>query len=497
MKEIYTSTRNSNKAFTPKQAILKGIADDGGLYVYDGLDNLRLPLEDMMQMDYMQMAETVLHMLLPDFSDEEVTRCVNDAYAGKFSHEDITPLHMVDDEAILELFHGPTCAFKDVGLRMLPQLMRVSLETHTDENVMILTATSGDTGKAALEGFKDVPRTGITVFYPDAGVSNIQKLQMVTTTGNNTCVCAIKGNFDDAQSNVKKIFNNQALSDELAKQHVTLSSANSINIGRLIPQIVYYIFAYKEMVANNKIKFGEEINYCVPTGNYGNVLAGYYAKCMGLPVHKFIVASNSNNVLFDFLKDGVYDRNRPFYKTISPSMDILISSNLERLLYYKSGKDADYIASLMKDLETKGSYQVKEEIFESVKADFTGGYCDDEACAQAMKEMYEQHGYVMDPHTAVAYKVMKDYEKEDSEHKCVLLSTASPYKFAPAVYEAIFGKGAEDEFVCMKQLEEKTGAQIPAPLKELSTMEIRHNALVDKDDMEAFVQKTVEDMFHD
>ena len=251
------------------------------------------------------------------------------------------------------------------------------------------------------------------------------------------------------------------------------------------------------MVKNNKIKFGEEINYCVPTGNYGNVLAGYYAKCMGLPVHKFIVASNANNVLFDFLKDGVYDRNRPFYKTISPSMDILISSNLERLLYYKSGKDAAYIASLMKDLETKGSYQVKEEIFESVKADFTGGYCDDEACAQAIKEMYEQHGYVMDPHTAVAYKVMKDYEKEDSEHKCVLLSTASPYKFAPAVYEAIFGKGDEDEFACMKQLEEKTGAQIPAPLKELSTMEIRHNALVDKDDMEAFVQKTVEEMFHD
>ena len=497
MNEIYTSTRDSKQAFAPKQAILKGIADDGGLYVYDGLDSLKLPLKDMMDMDYMQMAETVLSLLLPDFTQEEVKRCVKDAYDGKFREEAITPLHFVDDEAVLELFHGPTCAFKDIGLRMLPQLMRVSLEAHQNENVMILTATSGDTGKAALEGFKDVPRTAITVFYPDNGVSNIQKLQMVTTTGTNTTVCAIKGNFDDAQSNVKKIFNNKELSKELSQEHVTLSSANSINIGRLIPQVVYYIYAYKEMVKHEKITFGEEINYCVPTGNYGNVLAGYYAKCMGLPVHRFIVASNSNNVLFDFLKDGVYDRNRPFYKTISPSMDILISSNLERLLYYKSGKDADYIASLMKDLETKGSYQVREDIYESVKKDFTGGYCDDDACAKAIKEMYETHGYVMDPHTAVAYKVMKDYEKKDDSHKCVLLSTASPYKFAPAVYEAIFGKGDEDEFKCMKQLEKNTGAKIPAPLKELSSMEIRHHALVDKDDMEAFVKTTVQEKFHD
>lgn len=313
----------------------------------------------------------------------------------------------------------------------------------------------------------------------------------------NTTVCAIKGNFDDAQSNVKKIFNNRELAEELAKDHVTLSSANSINIGRLIPQVVYYIYAYKEMVQQKKISFGDEINFCVPTGNYGNVLAGYYAKCMGLPVHRFIVASNSNNVLFDFLKDGVYDRNRPFYKTISPSMDILISSNLERLLYYKSGKDADYIASLMKDLESKGSYKVRQDIYESVKKDFTGGYCDDEACAQAIKDMYEQHGYVMDPHTAVAYKVMKDYEKEDAAHPCVLLSTASPYKFAPAVYEAIFGKGEDDEFACMNQLEANTGAMIPAPLKELSTMEVRHHALVDKDDMEQFVKTTVKEKFHD
>lgn len=497
MKEIYTSTRDSKKAFTPKQAILNGIADDGGLYIYNDLDTLSLPLQDMMEMDYMQMAETVLHMLLPDFSEEEVTRCVKDAYDGKFRDEAITPVRMLEEDAILELFHGPTCAFKDIGLRMLPQLMRVSLEAHPQENVMILTATSGDTGKAALEGFKDVPRTGITVFYPDAGVSHIQKLQMVTTTGDNTCVCAIKGNFDDAQSNVKKIFNNQELAKELHQEHVTLSSANSINIGRLIPQIVYYIFAYKEMVKQHKITFGDEINFCVPTGNYGNVLAGYYAKSMGLPVHRFIVASNSNNVLFDFLTDGVYDRNRPFYKTTSPSMDILISSNLERLLYYKSGKDAAYIAGLMKDLETKGHYQVSDEILASIRKDFTGGYCNDEDCAHAIKDVYDRHHYVMDPHTAVAYKVMKDYELLDADHKTVLLSTASPYKFAPVVYEAIFQTKDEDEFACMTKLEAQSGAVMPAPLKQLQEMQILHDTLIDKDEMTGFVKQIAGEMFHD
>ena len=341
MEKIYTSTRNKALARTPKEAVVKGIAEDGGLFVYDALDTLRLPLQDMMQMTYEQMAETVLQLLLPDFTEEEVKDCVENAYKGKFRDEHITPLHKAGNTNILELFHGPTCAFKDVGLRMLPQLMSKSLQQHPDEHVMILTATSGDTGKAALEGFLDVPRTGITVFYPDEGVSNIQRLQMITTKGSNTCVCAIRGNFDDAQSNVKRIFQNAQLSARLKEKGITLSSANSINIGRLIPQVVYYVYAYKEMVRTKEITFGEKVNFCVPTGNYGNVLAGYYAKLMGLPVNKFIVASNSNNVLFDFLKDGVYDRNRPFYKTISPSMDILISSNLERLLYYKSGKDAD------------------------------------------------------------------------------------------------------------------------------------------------------------
>lgn len=497
MEKIYTSTRNKTQALTPKEAILKGIADDGGLYVYDGLDEKRLPLESMMDMSYEEMAAVVLKTLLPDFTEEEVTSCVRNAYTGKFSTEEITPLHKAGDTQILELFHGPTCAFKDVGLRMLPQLMSTSLKTYGHNKVMILTATSGDTGKAALEGFKDVENIGITVFYPDNGVSNIQRLQMLTTEGHNTCVCAIKGNFDDAQSNVKKIFNDRDMAKHLEEAHVNLSSANSINIGRLIPQIVYYIYAYKQMVKQDEISFGEEINFCVPTGNYGNVLAGYYAKMMGLPVHKFIVASNSNNVLFDFLKDGVYDRNRPFYKTISPSMDILISSNLERLLYYKSGKDADYIAGLMKQLETSGSYQVRDDIFASVQADFCGGYCDDEACAKAIKDFYAETGYVMDPHTAIAYKVLKDYEQEDKSHKSVMLSTASPYKFAPAVYNAIFGENDMDEFTCMEELQKKTGAAIPASLKALKEKEIRHDHLIGKDDMSEFVETTVKEMFHD
>lgn len=497
MEKIYTSTRNKTQGLTPKEAILKGIADDGGLYVYDGLDEQRLPLEAMMDMNYEEMAAVVLQTLLPDFTEQEVKECVKNAYSGKFSTDEITPLHKAGNTQILELFHGPTCAFKDVGLRMLPQLMSTSLKAYGHNKVMILTATSGDTGKAALEGFRDVENIGITVFYPDNGVSNIQRLQMLTTLGDNTCVCAIKGNFDDAQSNVKKIFNDRDMAKRLDEGHVNLSSANSINIGRLIPQIVYYIYAYKQMVKEGEIKFGEEVNYCVPTGNYGNVLAGYYAKMMGLPVHKFIVASNSNNVLFDFLKDGVYDRNRPFYKTISPSMDILISSNLERLLYYKSGKDADYMAGLMKQLEEQGSYKVRDDIFTSVQADFCGGYCNDEECTAAIREFYAETGYVMDPHTAIAYKVLKDYEKEDASHKSVMLSTASPYKFAPAVYEAIFGKSDLDEFSCMEELQKKTGAAIPASLKELKELAIRHDHLIDKDEMSEFVENTVKEMFHD
>ena len=494
--KIYSSTRNKDLKKAPKEAILAGIADDGGLYVYDGLTDLKLPLEKMMNQSYNEMAETVLSLLLPDFTEEEVKACVTDAYEGKFDTDDITPLNVVKDTPILELFHGPTCAFKDVGLRMLPQLMSKAIASHKQMDVMILTATSGDTGKAALEGFKDVPHTGITVFYPNNGVSKMQQLQMATTTGNNTKVCAIEGNFDDAQSNVKKIFQDQDLKERLANKGVCLSSANSINIGRLIPQVVYYIFAYKEMVRQNQIAFGDPINFCVPTGNYGNVLAGYYAKCMGLPVSKFIVASNANNVLYDFLTDGVYDRKRPFFKTISPSMDILISSNLERLLYYKSNRDADYIQSLMKQLEQEGSYQVTDEILASIQADFYGGYCSNEDCKEAIASFYQSHQYVLDPHTAVGYKVMKDYQKQDPT-PCVLLSTASPYKFPEAVEKAIFDQESKDPFSCIRELEEKTTASIPAPLLQLEGAPILHRDVIEKDAMSAYVEETIGGLLHD
>lgn len=496
MNKIYTSTRNKNIKCSPKEAILKGIAEDGGLYVYDGLDQLQLPLADMMNMSYTQMAETVLSLLLPDFSEEEVKQCVQDAYENRFDSKDITPLHVVNDTPILELFHGPTCAFKDVGLRMLPQLMSKAITSLNQQDVMILTATSGDTGKAALEGFKDVKHTAITVFYPNDGVSNIQRLQMVTTTGANTKVCAIHGNFDDAQTNVKKIFQNQELKNHLAKHSIVLSSANSINIGRLIPQVVYYIFAYKEMVQQKQIAFGEEINFCVPTGNYGNVLAGYYAKCMGLPVKRFLVASNENNVLCDFLKDGIYDCRRPFYKTISPSMDILISSNLERLLYYKSGKDDGYIQKLMNELEIKGSYKVSEEIKKSIQDDFYGGYCTDEECKETIRKVYMEKGYVLDPHTAVGYKVMEEYHKQD-DTPCVLLSTASPYKFTTAVMEAIFNETYTNDFDCMDALAKKTNTNVPKSLSMLKEANILHHDVIHKENMIEYVENGVKEMFHD
>lgn len=496
MKNIYSSTRNKNECLSGKDAILQGISRDGGLYVYDGIDSLKLPLEAMMDMDYLTMAKTVLKLLLPDFSDDEINECVKDAYEGYFDSDEITPVKFANDDAILELFHGPTCAFKDLGLRMLPQLMSKSIASANGKEVMILTATSGDTGKAALEGFKDVDHIGISVFYPQGGVSTMQYLQMATTTGNNTRVCAIEGNFDDAQSNVKKIFNNQELRDRLEQQNVTLSSANSINIGRLIPQVVYYIYAYKVMVKQGKVKFNEPVNFCVPTGNYGNVLAGYYAKMMGLPVNKFIVASNNNNVLYDFLNSGKYDRKREFFKTISPSMDILISSNLERLLYYKSGKDANYINDLMHQLEVNGEYQVSDEILASIQNDFVGGYASDDECVAMIKKCFNESGYVLDPHTACGYKVMKEYQQVDKT-PCVLLSTASPYKFTPAVVEALFDKQFDDEFACMQELYNQSKMPIPSSLANLKTMEIRHNRIIAKDEMSSYVEEMVAEVFHD
>lgn len=494
MEKKYNSTRNKSIQALPKQAILEGLAQDGGLYVYDDIDQISLPLQDMMNMDYAQIAETVLSALLFDFSEEEVAACVQQAYENQFDTNEITPLVTTGKDHLLELFHGPTSAFKDVGLRMLPQLMSTALKGKEQEKVMILTATSGDTGKAALAGFQDVERVGITVFYPDHGVSEIQRLQMVTQLGANTAVVAMKGNFDDAQSGVKEVFNDTAFQETFATDKVTFSSANSINIGRLIPQVVYYFYAYKKLVEEKTIAFGDKVNFCVPTGNYGNVLAGYYAKLMGLPVNRFIVASNANHVLYDFLTTGVYDRNRPFYKTLSPSMDILISSNLERLLYYVSGKDAEYIASLMEDLRTTGRYELREDVFAKVQELFAAGYASDEDCAKAMKQKYEQDGYVLDPHTACGYHAMKEVQQKDPDHVCVLLATASPYKFCKNVYEALFAPCEQDEFAIMEALEQQTGTTAPANLKCLKDMKIRHDDVIEPAQMKEIIARKTKEL---
>lgn len=495
MEKLYRSTRNKQLSASAKRAIVEGIASDGGLYVYDDLTSIRLPFADMMNMDYYAMAEVILQALLPDFSEAEVKQCVQQAYRGVFDDEAITPLKLSGNDAILELFHGPTSAFKDVGLQMLPQLMSTALKQEDKQKIMILTATSGDTGKAALEGFKNVERVGITVFYPDHGVSEIQRLQMVTQEGSNTAVCAIKGNFDDAQSSVKEIFNDAAFTKAFEDQEVHFSSANSINIGRLIPQIVYYFDAYKQLVNAGKIKLNEKVNFCVPTGNFGNILAGYFGKLMGLPVHKFIVASNANNVLFDFINEGVYDRRRPFHKTLSPSMDILVSSNLERLLYYMSNKNDQLIHTLMNSLQKDGHYQVSPELLQAIQSEFYAGYAEDDACAQVMKRKFLQDGYVLDPHTAVGYCVMEEYQKQDKDHVCVLLSTASPYKFTKNVYTSLFGECDEDEFKAMEALEKATNTTAPKALKDLQHASLKHQDVIEKDQMRDFIAKKTEAMF--
>ena len=489
MKKYYHSTRNKNIQATPKEAILNGLAADGGLFVIDDWDQMKLPLAELMEMDYAQIAAKVMASLLFDFSEAELRECIHAAYHEQFDDPAITPLVHSGKDHILELFHGPTSAFKDVGLRMLPQLMAVSLKQQKDARVMILTATSGDTGKAAMAGFQDVDQIGITVFYPDHGVSEIQRLQMVTQAGKNTFAIALKGNFDDAQSGVKQIFHDAEFTAAFQAQGIRFSSANSINIGRLAPQVVYYFDAYRQMVKNGSIALGEKIDFCVPTGNFGNVLAGYYAKRMGLPIRKLIVATNANHVLYDFLTHGVYDRNRPFYQTLSPSMDILISSNLERLLYDMSGCDTDVVGSLMADLQTQGRYAVSSKLLQKIQATFAVGYADDEACRAAIQAKYESDGYVLDPHTACAYAVMKQHESKDVP--CVLLATASPYKFCGSVYETLFHERVADEFTMMAMLEEKTHTQAPRLLKQLRSLPIRHDDVIEKTAMRAIITQKI------
>lgn len=441
----YKSTRNSLRSYQSAEAISCGISEDGGLFVPATMPWLSHDdLKKLSQLDYVSCAAEILGRFLTDFEPNEILDCVSKAYTReKFETESIAPLYMIDQSTyMLELWHGPTCAFKDVALQLLPHLLGYSVKKcDSDKTVVILVATSGDTGKAALEGFKDVDGTKIIVFYPKEGVSPMQKLQMTTQRGDNVGVIAIEGNFDAAQSGVKAIFTNDDIKNTLDKNGLIFSSANSINWGRLVPQIVYYISSYADLLKNGRISCGETVNVVVPTGNFGNILAAYYAEKMGIPIGKLICASNANNVLTDFLTTGIYDRNRAFYTTISPSMDILISSNLERLLYDLSGCDDEKISGYMKSLADTGRYEVDDSIKNSLHEYFYAGYCNDEQTKKTIKELYEKYSYVCDPHTAVAVNVLEKYRKETGDTaKTIIASTASPFKFADSVISAINGE---------------------------------------------------------
>ena len=490
MNLLYKSTRDAEKTVTASQAILKGLADDGGLFVPVSIPKLPVSLGELKEMTYQETAYTVMKEFLTDFTEEELKSCIAKAYDSKFDTEEIAPLAKVEDAYYLELFHGATIAFKDMALSILPHLLTTSAKKNQVKNeIVILTATSGDTGKAALAGFADVEGTKIIVFYPKNGVSRVQKLQMVTQKGDNTSVVAIHGNFDNAQSGVKAMFENKELEKELNEAGYQFSSANSINIGRLVPQVVYYVYAYAKLLQNEEIAEDEEINVVVPTGNFGNILAAYYAKNMGIPIAKLICASNENKVLYDFFQTGTYDRNREFVLTTSPSMDILISSNLERLIYKISGEDARKDTDLMTELKTKGSYAITGEMKANL-ADFAAGYATEEQVAKTIHDIYEDTGYVMDTHTAVAATVYKAY-REDSkdDRKTVIASTASPYKFAGSVMSAIDPKyKGQDDFKLIEELQKVSGTEIPNAIKEIMNAEIRHNTECDVDQMEQTVK---------
>ena len=490
MNLLYKSTRSNDVEVTASQAILKGLADDGGLFVPESLPALEADMDTLAGMSYQETAYEVMRQFLTDFTEEELKDCIAKAYDEKFDTKEIAPLVKKDEAYYLELFHGKTIAFKDMALSILPHLLTTSAKKNQVKNeIVILTATSGDTGKAALAGFADVEGTKIIVFYPKNGVSRVQELQMVTQKGDNTSVVAIHGNFDNAQSGVKAMFENKELEKELNEAGYQFSSANSINIGRLVPQVVYYVYAYAKLLQNEEIAEDEEINVVVPTGNFGNILAAYYAKNMGIPIAKLICASNENKVLYDFFQTGTYDRNREFVLTTSPSMDILISSNLERLIYKISGEDARKDTDLMTELKTKGSYAITGEMKANL-ADFAAGYATEEQVAKTIHDIYEDTGYVMDTHTAVAATVYKAY-KEDSkdDRKTVIASTASPYKFAGSVMSAIDPKyKGQDDFKLIEELQKVSGTELPNAIKEIMNAEIRHNTECDVDQMEQTVK---------
>ena len=492
MELMYNSTRNANDKVTASQAILKGLADDGGLFVPEQIPALDKTIEELAGMSYQETAYEVMKKFFTDFTEEELKNCINAAYDSKFDTEEIAPLVDADGAYYLELFHGSTIAFNDMALSILPHLLITSArKNHVKNEIVILTATSGDTGKAALAGFADVKGTRIIVFYPKNGVSPIQEKQMVTQKGDNTFVVGIHGNFDQAQTGVKKMFGDKELAQELNEAGYQFSSANSINIGRLIPQVVYYVYAYSKLYANGVIAKDEKINVVVPTGNFGNILAAFYAKNMGLPIAKLICASNENKVLYDFFTTGTYDKNREFMLTNSPSMDILISSNLERLIYNISGNDAAKNADYMKALATDGKYAITDEM-KAKLSDFYGNYTSETKTAEVIRDLYEKTGYIIDTHTAVAAGVYHKYLKDtnDAETKTVIASTASPFKFTRSVMDAIDPKyDAMSDFELVDELSKIGNVKVPNAIEEIRTADIRHKTVCEVSEMPAVVKQ--------
>lgn len=490
---FYTSTRNNTLKLTASEAILKGLSDDGGLFVPSEFPKLSKSLNEIAQMDYRECAYTVMKDFLFDFTEEELRDCINKAYDSKFDTDEIAPLVEAEGAFYLELFHGKTIAFKDMALSILPHLLTTSAKKNkSDKEIVILTATSGDTGKAALAGFAGVPGTRIIVFYPKGGVSRVQELQMVTQKEANTKVIGVKGNFDDCQSKVKELFNDKALKEEMGKKGFCFSSANSINIGRLVPQIAYYVYAYAKLLKEERISEGEKINICVPTGNFGNILAAFYAKNMGLPVNKLICASNDNKVLYDFFKEGQYNKNREFILTDSPSMDILISSNLERLIYYSVGSDSEKNKALMNDLKAKGIYSVKD-VFDVISSQFTGEYADWNECSDKISRLYKNTGYVIDTHTAVAAASYDKYVATSKDTtKTVIASTASPFKFARSVMKAIDSKYEnEEDFALIDILSKTANVEIPNAIDEIRHAPVVHDVVCEISEMKKLVMENM------
>lgn len=494
MGKTYISTRNQQKEINFYQAIVQGIGDDGGLLV-PNFELQKLDLNQLLKLNYVDLATEVISTFVPDDGKELIHQACMNAYGKGLFPENVVPVKKAGDVYVAELFHGQTAAFKDMALSLLPHLMTLSLkQLNEDRDVMILAATSGDTGKAALEGFKDVEGTCIKVFYPLDGVSAIQQQQMVSQEGKNVKVIGIQGNFDDAQSAVKVAFGDDNLKNVSDQHHVFLSSANSINVGRLIPQIVYYFHSYFELVRNGDIELGDPVNFCVPSGNFGNCLAGWFAKNMGLPVHQFIAASNKNNILTDFFTTGKYDANREFFKTNAPAMDILVSSNLERLVWFMCGQDGNKVKTYMDQLKEKGIYEVDQDTFAKIQDQFKAGYLSEDDVLKTIKQCFDETGYLLDTHTACGYGVLKQYQEETKDQtKTILLSTASPYKFPESVYQAIYDEQL-DVYEAIEKLNEKTGVAIPKPLVGIKDKKVLHTTHIDKTEIIDFIQAEMETM---